>query len=688
MGIRTIFKEKQPRIINKEDVAFYVSTEAKLKEALKDLNRFQGEVERKVIRFPAELGEEHPFNYETTEKLYATFGFQTAIVNRYVNMIWGGGVHTKCEDERAKEIIDQWIKDVDFDSLGRHWTKQGLLNCGFLELGGKKDETVQGAKVLGSRYMFVKRDEKGHLEKVNQYKGGFDKFAKDKVLPFDPHQVAILALNKVGDCPYGLGIVYPMIRYIDDFISLRKDMHFLTKRKANSPYHAKLGDKDNRPTMEAVESFGKKLETMSGKTEWATDDLVDINVLDFGKVGEKFEAPLRQDFEMIMISSMLPEIALGLGNIPEGLADKQDELLDQMVASFQIEIEKVVENKIFRRILQSHNLDVHVELEWGQPDKREKNERVTRLTEALKLFNLSPTMVKMLEDDMAVTLGYDIEKLQVGREEDEERKKEEEEPQPKVPGTKAREFYQSESCASHKHIKEETDYSLREWLGFNYRDYLSSTLDIVEQDAFTLLLANSNVELAAGKFTSVQVGNLREVMYTGFQKGQSIREISSQINEKVKPKDLLKLKDGKIVRDRNGLAKLQVSKEKRAIMISRTETTRLANLGALDHYKKEDVEKVRWVASTGGRTCPECIDLNGKIFEIDKVIPPPIHVMCRCTTIPITELSESSGYVEKEFTCECIECGNKVKSSDHCKNLKCAKCGGKMRRITRPGPGR
>jgi signal peptide peptidase SppA len=43
--------------------------------------------------------------------------------------------------------------------------------------------------------------------------------------------------------------------------------------------------------------------------------------------------------------------------------------------------------------------------------------------------------------------------------------------------------------------------------------------------------------------------------------------------------------------------------------------------------------------------------------------------------------------VEK-YNCECIECGHKVTSEKHCDELKCPKCGGQMRRVERPGPGK
>ena len=39
------------------------------------------------------------------------------------------------------------------------------------------------------------------------------------------------------------------------------------------------------------------------------------------------------------------------------------------------------------------------------------------------------------------------------------------------------------------------------------------------------------------------------------------------------------------------------------------------------------------------------------------------------------------------FNCECIDCGHKMESEKHCKDIKCPKCGGQMRREERPGPG-
>jgi len=42
---------------------------------------------------------------------------------------------------------------------------------------------------------------------------------------------------------------------------------------------------------------------------------------------------------------------------------------------------------------------------------------------------------------------------------------------------------------------------------------------------------------------------------------------------------------------------------------------------------------------------------------------------------------------DQAYNCECIKCGFAVSSDKHCKDIKCSKCGGQMRRKERPGPG-
>ncbi|HUX15196.1 MAG TPA: hypothetical protein VMW52_01920 [Phycisphaerae bacterium] len=45
--------------------------------------------------------------------------------------------------------------------------------------------------------------------------------------------------------------------------------------------------------------------------------------------------------------------------------------------------------------------------------------------------------------------------------------------------------------------------------------------------------------------------------------------------------------------------------------------------------------------------------------------------------------TESKG----RYTCECLDCGERLQTDRHCRDVRCPKCGGEMRRAERPGPG-
>jgi len=53
---------------------------------------------------------------------------------------------------------------------------------------------------------------------------------------------------------------------------------------------------------------------------------------------------------------------------------------------------------------------------------------------------------------------------------------------------------------------------------------------------------------------------------------------------------------------------------------------------------------------------------------------------------PESDVEPKSG--DKTYHCECIECGHKMESKEHCKDITCSECGGEMRREERPGVGR
>ncbi len=419
-----------------------ISSDVNLTRTLSE--QFKGEVEKKDVKFPRELGEEHPFNFKDLEELYRRFGFFTAVVDKYVDFTIGPGFYVECEDERALKIIEDFIRDTNLDTILRAWCKEGLVKGnGFLEIGGSKKEGVKGLKVLNANYMYVKRDKYGKILGYNQYKGAFDKFSKDKIVAFEESQIAHFPYNSVGDCAYGQGIGYSALRNIDNILSMEKDEHWIIKRKANAPLHAKLGKVDGTtkiiPKPEDVAAFGQKMETMSNKTDWATDALVELSVVDFGNIGEKFAAVLEYDRDMLFYIFQVPAVLMGMANIAEGLADVQMDAFERRIQSIQAELEKIIEGKIFKRVLEANGLtDIHVEFQWGRPSNSEKAERLTKIKEFMTNMRLSDTLFNMMEKDVVKLLDYNQEEYESNVEDEEiEKQKELERQQPLVPGQNA-----------------------------------------------------------------------------------------------------------------------------------------------------------------------------------------------------------------------------------------------------------
>jgi len=349
---------------------------------------------------------------------------------------------------------------------------------------------------------------------------------------------------------------------------------------------------------------------------------------------------------------------MGKGNVPEGLAKVQMDAFERRIQSLQAEAEKIIEQQIFRRILQSNGFDVHVEFEWGQPSNTEKNERIAKLTEILKLPTLSFVLSSEIQKDLAKQLGYeetifdaiDAESDERNKEREQaaqqkEREREEEEPQPRVPGQNRKESLSEEldkcNCGYCVHGVGEmfNNVSLKEWIGFNFEKYKDKITEFITEDTFDLLKAETALQIEAGRLTQAQVMKLKSVLNQSFEKGLSIREITKLIENKVKPGPLYKLDGNKLVTGPDGSPILQVSKKIRSTLIARTETTRAAVGGSLKHFKEAGVSQVSWVSSIGARTCPECEAMNGQIMSIAEAEGKiPLHVLCRCSFIPIGEL--------------------------------------------------
>jgi len=607
-------------------------------------------------------GEEHPFDFKVIEGLYKKFGFITGVVDKYVDFVVGAGYDFKIINEvdnevkeRAEIIINDFLYDSDFDTLMRAWVKEGLLKGnGFLEFSFKGSK-IDGMKLLNANSMYVKRDKKGKIEKYNQIIGGFSKIAlsDEDVIEFKPEEIAHLKLNSIGSDAYGLGIIYPGENTINNIIGCEKDMHMLVSRKANVPYHVQIGDIASKrfPSDAAITGFGQKLEWLHNKHEWVTGPDINIKTVDFGNVGEKFDAPLKYDTDMLFFTFQVPEVLMGRGSIPEGLAQVQMEAFMMRVQSIQAEIEKIVEKQIIKKVLLSNGIDLDIEMDWGKSNNKERDAEITLMSSLVGRFG--PALNTMIEEKIVNLLGFDtekyrelkeVEKIESEKEDEDEEEKESpktntEKSLPAIPGERVEkikgiynELYNCPHCFNEAVEDAESDYELKEWLGFNYLGMKQFILNAVLKDRFSNIRADNKEELAQGYLNKEQIKIVKNKFYQAFEEGKSVNWIKNNIKEHIP--DLY-------ATDETGNMTKILSSDVRAMLISRTESTRIANIGNLDYLSENKMQNVRWISAVSERTCEDCDSENGRIYSVSEAYSLiPKHINCRCTFAGVTELDK------------------------------------------------
>ena len=558
-------------------------------------------------------GEEFPFDPVMTEKLYIKHGLSAGIVDKYVDYIMSGGFYIVCEDERAKEIINNFNREVNMDTVLRAWIKEALIKPhGVLEILKSKD-TIVGLKLTDGKTIHVIRDNKGKILNFVQIVG-----ANDRII-LKPETIVQLCFNKIGTCAYGLGIMSQNVVTTDNLLELENSMRVLVKRKANAPIHVKIGTEKEPADDASISQIGADLEYLHDKHEWATGHAFEIKTAYDVNLGDKFVEPINITMKNLIAGYQVPEVLLGFGNIPEGLAKVQMEAFQRRIKSFQEEIEKVIEENIYKRILESNGLDVHVEFEWGQPTDEFTEKRVALYNTLISNFGISPEFKKQMEKDMAKLLGFKDAEIETA---EEQRKREEAQKLPLVPGQNRQEKLQMSLTSTKLNWEELDKKKLNEFLDFDYQKYLETIVLTTERDKFKDLMANTEEELKRGYLSQSKVNDLKEILKEAFKKNLSVSDIAAKLNNRNIIPNLL-----------NEEGTVQMFSDNRSIMVARTETVRLSALGTASYFQDKGYKKYSWVTSLGDRTCEICNGLNGKIFEFGKGPMPPTntHINCRCS---------------------------------------------------------
>jgi len=569
------------------------------------------------------FGEPHPIDLKTIEEMYKRVPIIFAAINKTIDSITGSDFKIKSNDPQVEIECEQFCKDKKFDIVLRDIVKNIILfGNSYIEIvGGFTD-----IKILNPIVMFVRRDPYGEVLEYTQVVPGGQPIRWNLNDEEETNQIAHFKYNVLGDCAYGYPIIAPMKDICESKLQMEKIMVDLMRRKANVPFHFKLGDEDSPARDEDIQSFAADLQHITATTEWVTSKNVEINAIDIASKLPKFDEINNHIENQIVYGTEVPIVLLGKGNINEGLATVQLEAYSRRINSIRLDLEAGFEDKIFRPYLENLGYsDFELEFEWEPQTKSDKWREIEKIQILLMSNTITlPSMKKALYERLARLLEVDVEVGELEEMSTNEFANQNpfqqmysnpinsnpfkqtspfdknifDKSEPKV-HQKTKEPKELPFTASLKKNIIETineDFSITEWTGRNPNPIMDKILKYLKRATFSDMDANES-----------QKNSIRSILMNGFEKGNTI----NQLRDRIEP----------VVKDKN-----------RATMIARTESVRATNEAYLDDLEEAGVKSVRWVTIEDNRTCEICSPLNGQVMSIEKarerMVP---HVNCRCT---------------------------------------------------------
>lgn len=598
--------------------------------------------------FEEKVGEQHPFDYNVVEGICKKFGLVSAFINKITDYTVGPGIFIDSDDDKTVDVLEKWMKDTAFRIHLRSWFKEGLRKgSSYLEVAGLSDpNTEQDIKTVNSDTMYKKRDDYGNVVSFNQYLGkSTNSLSDEEIISLNTTEIIPLDINVVGNAPYGIGIVYPALMTLNNFLSAQKGMHKIMERKANNPIHVQMGnsEKDIIPTQQDVDGFGQKLQYMNECTEWVTDDTVKMSVLDFGKIGEKFADILENDYKLLSYMFEVPEVIMGAptaGLNASGHANVQMDAFERSNKAYQEQLANIISKKIFDIVLVNNGIiNAEYTIVWGQQSQEDKNLVLETYTKLLSVPTLSPGMRREIEKKIALLDDIDFDEVEaeneVAKKEEEDMMKQQQQlavqkPNMVKPKESINEKYKSfYSFSNPIHEEVSPDTKISQWLDVDLEKYKENIIRAIREDDFSHLTGNTGNRLERGYMTPADINVLRNIFIKAIEENETIADVSAEILAFAKLKDLQR-------------EDVQIPKNKRAEVIAQTELSRLMNKGIITKIKTEARDNtilLRWNATIDAKVCPLCEGLDNQIFDgysMTQSELPPAHPNCRCSLEEVT----------------------------------------------------
>lgn len=309
----------------------------------------------------------------------------TAVANRAIrvraNFMLSRDYNIEYPDKRSEKIITEFLKNVkkndfwnlDLKSILRQYAiDTDVFGNGYRHLVLNKAQTKY-VKLAPRHplYMDLQRDDPKDEIKLDEYglPVGYAYTSKDEVnpTPFGREEIAHLVFETLGDEFLGISILQPAFKTIERLTNIEFGTAQALYKHGFPTVKASIGDERHPPTQDDIDDALTQLKGVMSQSEYAHPYWQEIETLD-PKFPAKIDTILRYFAAQVVMATDVPAFLI-LGEERVATRSTADKLFVSLFRSLEFpqdRIKSMVENQIFRPVLDKEDCDSQPELVWSE----------------------------------------------------------------------------------------------------------------------------------------------------------------------------------------------------------------------------------------------------------------------------------------------------------------------------------
>jgi len=347
-----------------------------------------------VPSFWGRIGEPSEPNLTDFEDYYKSDPIVRQAIDMLAEMVAGNGYYTTCEDEKSKEIVDNFAEQVGMDQLLLNIVRNMLVYGDAYVEKIFKGRKIIGLQLLPPTTMKVVRTEHGKLL-------GYKQSSYGKKISFKPNQIVHFKHSPLGSSAYGISIIKPVFSYLEIKKKWNEDMKKILERHARPPIVWIAPNKAARENLLTI------LRDKQPDEDIAITGEIEPKVIDIDP-----RLPYKDfiDYLNIQIWEGLGAPLLSyLRNATEASANVMLEAVERHVAGIQRYVKRKVEAEIFRPIIEVEGLREVPRLNWGFPKTKLEDFNVDELGKLIDVLTKAGYIGKATVLQWLKTFGLPIE---------------------------------------------------------------------------------------------------------------------------------------------------------------------------------------------------------------------------------------------------------------------------------------